>query len=64
MLKGEALTEAEVEKLCDKLKGRGLKYTVQLEDELTEYRRKYGPLPGKPGEGKIKNNKETAQNEE
>jgi len=59
MLKGEALTETEVEKLCDKLKGRDLQYMVMMEEKLKAYHKIYGPLPGKTGAGKTTNNKET-----
>jgi len=58
-MQGKALTEEELDKICQELQKKDIAYTVQLEEKLKAYRKIYGPLESKPGEGKIKNNEET-----
>jgi len=57
-IKGKALTEEEIDNICEKLQEEDLRNMCLMEDELAKYRRLFGPLPGKTVEGKTTNNKE------
>jgi len=62
MLKGQPLTEEEVDNICMELKEKDVREMARLEDELAVYHKIYGPLPSHSGKGPT-TNKEIAQNE-